>query len=239
MEKPIIFETENPNIIAMATLRSHGNMRVTGGSDSRKNRKLFMSLHQPADTQLVITKVVHGDDIVVVSRNEPKVSWIADGLITLEEGIMVAVMFADCYPVLFYTDKIVGAIHSGYKGTLQKIAVKAKDRFLELGAKTEEIHAIIGPGICVECYEFGPEAEELFADYPEHVISPKNNGGKKQLDLEGIIFDQLINEAGLQEKNVLQMSCCTACNKKFFSYRKDRKIPIDTGMIGIMRRKKS
>ena len=90
-----------------------------------------------------------------------------DGLITDVPGIMLCTSHADCTP-LFFVDPVhraIGLSHSGWKGTLQKIAAVTIDRMRDAFATDPaELITAIGPCACRDCYEVGPEVAEAFVD---------------------------------------------------------------------------
>ncbi|MDQ6700456.1 MAG: polyphenol oxidase family protein, partial [Acidobacteriota bacterium] len=121
----------------------------------------------------------------------------------------------DCFPMLLVDTKrrAVAAIHAGWRGTAQQVAVETVAAMVRtFGCTPDYLHAAIGPGIGKCCFEVGPEvARELTGvEEPMHV------------DLGEINRRQLI-EAGLSRERIYSAGLCTVCNhREFFSYRRDR-----------------
>ena len=91
-------------------------------------------------------------------------------LITRERGVLLVVQTADCIPILLADPKrhAIAAIHSGWRGTVHRIAEKALGRMqMEFGTRPEDVIAALGPGIGQSCYEVGTEvAAEFHAQFP-------------------------------------------------------------------------
>lgn len=139
-----------------------------------------------------------------------------DALISEQAGRLVGVRTADCLPVLLLDvrSRSVAAVHAGWRGTAQGIAARAAKA---LGARPGDIHAAIGPGIGLCCFEAGPEvAAEFSALFPER--SDLNR--RTHLDLEEANRRQLI-QAGVAAGQIYTSGLCTFCRPEFHSYRRD------------------
>ena len=150
-----------------------------------------------------------------------------DGLITNEKGIVLTTMFADCVQ-LFILDpvkKAIGLVHSGWRGTVNKIgkvAIEAMTK--EYGTNPADIIAGIGPSICKDCYEVSMDVADAFrmafqnSGMLEKIVLPKNEE-KAMLDLWQANVAVFL-EAGVQEENIHVTDLCTCCNPDlFFSHR--------------------
>jgi polyphenol oxidase len=159
---------------------------------------------------IVFMNQVHGDTVVLVEgkTNTPT----CDALITTERKLAVAVMVADCIPLLLKSDVAVAAVHVGRKGLMNGVARKTIDAMRDLGA--EVIHSYIGPNICGSCYEVGADIfNEVVSKYPSSDSS--NRTGKATLDLvSGLKTD-------LKDTVLLDLSSCVLEDKNSFSYRRD------------------
>mgnify|MGYP003347514607 CR=1 FL=1 len=176
-------------------------------SDVAENRSLLESQIGMAVTFM---NQVHGDTVILVENNQT--SPTCDALITTESKLAVAVMVADCIPLLLKSDVAVAAVHVGRKGLMNGIARKTIDAMRDLGA--EVIHSYLGPSICGGCYEVGPDVfEEVVSKYPTSDSSQRS--GKKTLDLvAGLKTD-------LKDTVLLDLSSCVLEDKHTFSYRRD------------------
>lgn len=140
-----------------------------------------------------------------------------DALVTNRKNIAIAVGAADCYPVLFYDEKnkVIGAAHCGWKGTLAKIVKNTINEMVLLGAEINEIKVAIGQGICKANYQV---SEEVIQQFNDAGFSNDCWEGR-QLDLlQANRFVAL--ESGIKSENIWSMNRCTT-EDDFFSYRRD------------------
>ena len=117
-------------------------------------------------TALVTLHQVHSADVVTVTgplAERPH----ADGLVTATPGLMLAVLTADCQPVLFSDTraKVIGAAHAGWRGAVDGVLEAVVDAMEALGARRADIAAVIGPSISQAAYEVGPEFLERFTKH--------------------------------------------------------------------------
>lgn len=140
-----------------------------------------------------------------------------DGAVTNEPGCALAIPVADCFPILLADDKagVIGIAHAGWRGTVGKITTKVVEQVQKLGARAGDIKAVIGPGICGQCYEVGPEVAERFsADEVK-----KKPDGKYLLDLAKANQKEL-RQLGVEK--IEQIGDCTFENTdRFFSARRE------------------
>ncbi len=149
-----------------------------------------------------------------------------DGLLTEIPGIVLVTFYADCVPLYFLDTqrKVIGLAHSGYRGTLHKMGQHMIDMMCqEFGCRREDVKAVIGPSICVNCYEVGEEVAqefvEAFREISSQILLPGKAKGKYQLNLWETNRSILL-QAGIQEENLLVTDVCTCCNsKELFSHR--------------------
>jgi len=156
---------------------------------------------------------VHGNDVVVVDHvlaQEPT----CDALITTTKGISLAVMVADCIPLLLSSKVAVAAVHVGRKGLMNSVALGAIAAMREIGAS--EISATIGPSICGRCYEVSQEIfDEVTAVHPAAAVTtPK---GTPSLDLPAALEKVLLAEG----VSISFDRGCTVEDPALFSYRRD------------------
>jgi YfiH family protein len=169
--------------------------------------------------QLITCQQVHGDQIAIVKNAQTCVFYQTDGLMTDVSGLVLGVFVADCVPIFLYEPEhqVIGILHSGWRGTAQKIAAKAiRLIHQQWNAKPDQILVEIGPHIQNCCYEVGPEVSSLF---PENCSEP--SGRKQKLNLQRVIVCQF-KEAGVDEKNITLNPDCTFSDPRFFSYRRDK-----------------
>lgn len=130
----------------------------------------------------------------------------------------VAVMTADCLPVLLSdtTGRVVAAVHAGRVGLENGILLNTLERYAALGIPAGDIHAMIGPAICGDCYEV-PEAMAQAAEEKLEAVRSTTCWTTPGLDLPTAAQRQL-QGSGLAA--VHTMGECTYENPNFHSYRR-------------------
>lgn len=167
-----------------------------------------------------------------------------DGLITNKSEVVFSLSYADCIPLFFYEPikKVIGNIHSGWKGTLNKIGQKAVLKMIqEYDCNPKDIICCIGPSIRKCHFEVKEDVYEMF--YEKFLYTGKIDSiihKKKDIEDKYYIDTVLINkiileEVGLKEKNIIDSGLCTVCNARFMhSYRKvGEHAGRNTAIIGI------
>jgi YfiH family protein len=145
----------------------------------------------------------------------------ADALLTVTPGLFVSVRTADCVPVLIADARrhAVAAVHAGWHGTADAIVKEVVKALAErYGSRPADLVAAIGPAVCGNCYEVGPEVAARFKPwFPER----SDLDGTTKLDLVETNRRQLI-EAGLDAAQVSNGAPCTACHPdQFYSWRRE------------------
>jgi len=162
--------------------------------------------------QVQFMNQIHGDDLVIVNQLTD-IDPTCDALITTTAGIGLAVLVADCIPLLLSSKTVIAAVHVGRKGLVNSIARKVIHEMRRLGATT--IHAQLGASICGRCYEV-PEAmaDEVARTHPAaHALT---RGGTSALDLPKALIAELVSQAVTYEASTQ----CTLENNEYFSYRR-------------------
>ena len=199
-----------------------------GSKDARaavtENRRRVAAHLGVASSHLLTAHQHHSTDAIVVTEpwtfdSMPK----ADALVTAKPGIAVAVLAADCAPVLFADPKarIVAAAHAGWKGALGGILESAVATMEHLGAHRDDIHAVLGPCIGPGAYEVGPEFEQRFVDTSagySRFFKRIAADARPYFDLPAFVLHRL-SRLGL--KGVESQSRCTYSDEGgLFSYRR-------------------
>lgn len=179
-----------------------------------------------ADCQIVWPQQVHKDTIAVISQRgeEPLRILETDGMVTDQPGVLLTTVHADCLPVYFYDPvrRVVGLVHAGWRGTDLGIAPKAVRVMREFGTEPQNVQVFIGPGICGDCFEVGPEVYEQFAEHWDFIgACAVRRGEKFYMDLKEINKRQLL-EAGVPREQIQITEHCTYHEPKLFcSYRRE------------------
>ncbi len=223
-----------------------------------RNRELFLqSLSAKFDgssrnLKLINLRQIHSDLIHCVDH-VPEHILAGDGLITNTPGLLLAVLTADCLPIIVADKKsrAVGVFHAGWRGTVKRIAEKGVGEMRKhFGSIPRNLVAVIGPGIQRCCYEVGQEVREKFrsqfgyADtlfhevkesdhvrerYPLLFLTARAPGHselpvKLFLDMVQANRHQLL-DAGIPAGNIEAFPLCTACNTELlFSHRAEKGI---------------
>jgi hypothetical protein len=217
---------------------------------AQNRRRLAEAITGDAATPIITIGQFHSDLVVRVGRAEAASGQArkADGMMTDEPGVLLAVLTADCVPVLVADRKrrAVAAFHAGWRGTLSRIVESGVGRMrLEFGSRPEDLVAAIGPGIGACCYAVGDEllsnfesqfsyARELFREvydqdpvrikYPLLFLTQRAPGHSSagfalHLDLIEANRRQLM-AAGVKPESIRSVGGCTSCQRAlFFSHR--------------------
>lgn len=190
--------------------------------DVQANRSLLTNKFGPVQ----FMNQVHGSRIVIIESVTDEVPT-ADALVTGIAGVTLAVMVADCIPLLLTSAEAVAAVHVGRRGLLNGVAVKTVELMREMGAR--KIHAVLGPAICGRCYEVSQEVhDEVVAFHP--LASAQTAAGTPALDISKALAASLTAE-GISEIRDLQI--CTVESADHFSYRRDGLTGRQVGLVSL------
>lgn len=141
-----------------------------------------------------------------------------DAIVTCTPGIAIAILTADCAPVLFADPSagVIGAAHAGWKGALAGVTDKTVAAMEKLGAKRDRIVAVIGPTISQESYEVGPDFPDRFET--GQFFKPSSRKRHYMFDLPGYLH------ARIEAQNIASVTDLGLCTyrgeDRFFSYRR-------------------
>ena len=229
-----------PELICCYSLRSQGFSIAGKNEQQRKIQKeSFFKLAEEFDfpyDHIIMPFQNHTNQVLCLSsieeakakQNEP-----IDGYITDQKGIGLALSFADCTALLFYDPvrKVIGNIHSGWRGTLQKIAQVAVRKMVEnYQCNPKDIICCIGPCIRACHFEVGEEVkqafEQAYAEFSElsdWIDEVPEKEGKYTIDTTKM-NQALLEQEGLKKENIIDSNLCTLCHHdQFHSYRADGK----------------
>ncbi|MFF4563431.1 peptidoglycan editing factor PgeF [Streptomyces sp. NPDC001435] len=165
---------------------------------------------------------VHGADVVVVDGPWDPAAEIpsVDAVVTARRGLALAVLTADCVPVLLADPvaKIAAAAHAGRPGLVAGVVPAAVRAMVELGAEPSRIVARTGPAVCGRCYEV-PEAMRAEVAAVEPTAHSETSWGTPAVDVSAGVHAQL-ERLGVHDRE--QSPVCTLESGDHFSYRRDR-----------------
>ncbi|NKB78044.1 MAG: peptidoglycan editing factor PgeF [Gammaproteobacteria bacterium] len=174
---------------------------------------------------LFTLKQVHSNRVMVVDRgSDPTEVVEADGLVSMQQGVGLGALGADCAPVLFadIDAGVVGSAHAGWQGALSGVTDSVIEKMCELGALREKIVCAIGPAIGWVSYEVGTTFMEAVLDTsPIEAASffrAGKDAGLPHFNLPGYIRAR-IQHVGVEQIDLLNED--TYANPdQFFSYRR-------------------
>lgn len=166
-------------------------------------------------SSFVFPRQTHSLNVTVIDTPTPENSTLegVDALVTSLPGIALCIHTADCVPILL-ADPVAGviaAVHSGWRGTVGRIVGKTVKCMTRLGADTRRIIAAMGPCICSECFEVGPEVVEQFvtAGFSKRVVMASS--ARSRIDLPEAIAATL-EDFGVTRGNIAFPPACSRCN---------------------------
>lgn len=187
----------------------------------RANRERTARALGLSPDEVVWMHQVHGRDVAAVDAPFGADAPPLDGVVTARRGLALAVLTADCTPVLLADPVagVAGAAHAGRPGVLAGVAQATVAAMVELGAAPERILARSGPAVCGRCYEVPEEMRaEVAAAVPEAHATTR--WGTPAVDMAAGVRAQLAR-AGVTRWE--QSSVCTLESGDHFSYRRDKK----------------
>lgn len=204
---------------------------------------------KPMQSHLDKVQIVTGK----VLKNEPDIyveKYLkTDGLITQKKNIILSTTSADCILMMFFDPetKTIANIHSGWKGTYRKIAVKTVEKMKkELGVKPENLICCMCPSIRKCHFEVREDVMELFEEKFERSIdlskiiekqkSEFNSSTEEKWNIDTIELNRImLIKEGLIPDNIVDSKICTVCNSdKLHSYRVEKEnFGLETAIISL------
>lgn len=186
------------------------------------NRARVAAAMGVAPDRLMTVHQNHSADVVTLRGHETAAgvaTQVADAIVTDQPGYALAVLTADCQPILLADPDagVIGAAHAGWKGAIGGIIEATVQAMRDLGAT--RIRAVIGPTISQRAYEVGDEfMDEFLAEDPEwNRFFAGGPNGRPMFDLPGFGLMRL-REAGVEAE--YSGYCTYSDPTRFFSYRR-------------------
>ena len=185
---------------------------------------------------VVKTNQEHTDNIAIannkINKDFPDVNLEeynkTDGIITQKSNLVLSTTNADCILLLFFDPitKTIANVHSGWKGTLQRISVKTVEKMInQCNCKTENIICCICPSIRKCHFEVDKDVKDLFeSEFRDLNINENTDIMEKQKDkekwnIDTVLINKIILErAGLKKENIIDSGICSVCNKEQIHY---------------------
>lgn len=208
-----------------------------GRGDSEENvlenyRRICESMEIPVES-LVFSKQTHKALVRKVTAEDRGIGLFrpisyddVDAHMTDEPGVGLVIFGSDCVPIYLYDSvkKVIALCHGGWRGTAERIAGKTVEAMAETyGTNPVDVVAVIGPSICMDCFEIGDEvAEEFLRAFDEESQKTpilKKYNEKYHADLWEANARALA-EVGVPRVNIHRSGLCTMCRQElFFSHR--------------------
>lgn len=192
-------------------------------------RKILQGMSDYQFKKIISPRQTHTNNVVVINEdNLDSELQDVDGVITKLKGVALTIATADCQSIILYDKKneVIGNIHSGWKGTLNKILNNGINLMIkEFSSNVEDIIVCIGPSIMGCCFEVDKDVVDMFnnnfTDIEKFIRLGEIKDGKQKyyIDTVGINKRELIN-LGILEENIYLSNVCTKCSSDtYYSYR--------------------
>jgi hypothetical protein len=215
----------------------NGKSRFTGDQEATYGpfRKELAFALRMRPGQFVFPRQVHGDRIGIIDQASTSFEFPGtDALITNQPGVCICVQTADCVPILMFdpVQKVVAAVHAGWRGTASKIVSKTIHKMqIHFDSEPEDVVVGIGPSISPHVYEVGEEViDQVRENFEDHrkLLIPSLNESRAFFDLWGA-NKSLLLAAGVPEEQIEIMGFCSYSHASlFYSARRDG---VDTGRM--------
>ncbi|SFB38460.1 conserved hypothetical protein [Amycolatopsis marina] len=188
------------------------------------NRRRLAAELGLAEDRVAWMEQVHGRTVTFVGGEDwtpGAVAEATDALVTATPGLAVAVLVADCVPLLLSDPEagVVAAVHAGRVGARIGVVPATLEAMRTAGAEPHRMEALLGPAICGECYEVPKSmADDVEAYLPGSAC--RSRSGSAGVDLRAGLWRQLadagVGKIGLDPR-------CTAEDQTLFSYRRQNR----------------
>jgi len=176
-------------------------------------RELIRKLIRKLDSEPVWLNQVHGDQLYIVNESDGHPAVIeADASYTRLPGIALAILVADCLPILICSSdgREIAAVHAGWRGLANGIIANAVQSF-----ESRELTAWLGPAIGPCHYEVDEKVRSCFDSDTGFTVVDATHW---MFDLAAVARQQL-QKSGVDQ--IQASSICTACDSRFYSFRRD------------------
>jgi YfiH family protein len=180
--------------------------------------------------ELLFMNQCHGADVVLVDGPWPNGEAPAvDGLVTTTPNLALAVLVADCAPVLFADPAagVVGAVHAGRPGMTTGIIDRAIAVMREAGA--QDISAVVGPSVCGRCYEVPAAMRDAAAEVSPEACAVSWTGTPAIDVAAGVVSQLRANNVAVR-----WIPGCTRESSRLYSYRRDGQTGRFAGAVQIV-----
>ena len=196
------------------------NLQLVRKKISKKAKNIFL-VHQ-----------IHSNKFVFIDEKyNKKIKPKADAIITNQRYLPIAILTADCVPILICDNKkkIIAAIHAGWKGAYKGIIDKVIKFMIKKGCKLKNITAVIGPAISVKNYEVKNDFKKKFIKKDKKsIIFFKTKKNKTYFCLNKYVYSQL-NQLGIKNIELINKDTYEKKNNLFSARRAAHNNEVDYG----------
>lgn len=193
------------------------------------DRRAAFGRHGVDPLRVHLLRQVHGSEVAVVSARTPVGGVLrdVDGAVTVEPDRPLAVLTADCLPVLLAGPTVVAVAHAGREGLFDGVLQATVEACEQAGDRARDLRAVIGPAIHGCCYEVPEQMQaELSRSRPE--AAARTRWGTPSLDLPAVAT-RTLEELGVAVEVV---DVCTHCAaEQWFSHRADPDAGRQAGVV--------
>ena len=220
-------ELDNNKIINFITNKNIGiNYSVQSRDEIRSKLKDIIDYEYK---KIISPRQTHTNNVVAITLdNIDDELNDCDGVITNLKGVALTIATADCQSIFIYDNKklVIANIHSGWKGTLEKILRNAIQIMIDkYECNTKDLIVCIGPSILKCCFEVDKDVVDMFRKEFNNIEDTISLGevkdGKQKYYIDTVeINKKELRELGVLEENIITSNICTKCSSdKYHSYR--------------------
>jgi YfiH family protein len=191
----------------------------------RANRELVAKAL--GQIEIAYMNQTHGDTVVFYEEEKLSTSN-ADALVTKVKGIGLAVLVADCLPIIIEAGEFIAAVHAGRKGVANKIILKTLKAIWQKEEFTN-LNVVVGPHICSDCYEVSPE---IFEEVVR--VDPACAHGLRNLNLLAGVKAQIqsfVESHQIAQYSFYSVDRCTKEDNSYFSFRRNKITGRQVGIV--------
>ena len=229
-------------VVHAYTIGLEKNYRRSRAGDNYKN---LCNIIGADFEKLVYSNQLHTDRVEALENikdfEQEKIQ--VDGLCTNTNGLTISTINADCILFLFYdpVKNVIANVHSGWKGTLKRIAVKTVQKMVEeYRCNPKDIICCISPSIRKCHFEVEADVKKLFEkEFTDIEFSSKimeETVESKKWNIDTVLINTiLLKRIGLLEENIIDSKLCSVCNKEqIHSFRVEKEgYGVETAIIGL------
>ena len=195
-------------------------------SNVKKNLNIVRKKISRYSKNIFLLNQIHSKKFVFIdNKYKSKIKPKADAIITDQINLPIAVLTADCVPILLFDNqkRLIAAIHAGWKGAFKGIISKVIKFMIKKGSKPKNITAVIGPAISIKNYEVQKDF------YKKLIRKDKNNHSFFKMSKKKLYFNltsyvkSLILKSGVKKIEKIDIDTFEVKNK-FFSARRAKSL---------------